>query len=480
GLMRLDPRTARPIPGMAQSWNLSPDGRIYTFRLRTNLVWSTGQPITADDVVYSWIRALKPATASDYAGSLYCITNAEAFNAGAITNAGLVGVHAAGKYTVRVALTHPTPYFLDICTLPVTDVVPRRTIEKYGDRWILARPLPSDGPFELVEWRLNDKVRLKKNPLYWDAARTKSDVIDILPIDSPDTALNLYERHEADIILDRTMIPSELLDVLLKRPDFHSFNYLATYFIRFNVTRKPFDDPRVRKALALVIDKERIVKRITRAGEQPAAALVPPGTADYTPTAGLGYDPALARKLLAEAGYPGGRGFPGVEYTFDAAAGGGDSLHKDIGVELQQMWRSQLGIRVDLRQLEWKVYLSAQDHLQYQMSRSSWIGDYDDANTFLEMFTSNNGNNRTGWTNAQYDALIREANDQADPKEREALFQRAENILVNDQVPIIPLYYYVGVNAFDTNRVHGLYENILDDHPLQGIWKNSRTKRNHL
>jgi oligopeptide transport system substrate-binding protein len=471
GLARLDPRTARPIPGLAEGWEISSDACIYTFHLRTNLVWSTGEPITADDLVYSWIRALNPLTAADYAGQLYPLKNAEAFNTGKIKDPSLVGVHALDPFTVRVELNHPTTYFPDICTMPVASVVPRQTIEKHGDRWLMARPLPSSGPFELVAWRINDKVRIRKNPRYWDAANTRSEVIDLLPIGSQSAALNLYESGQADVVWDKELVPVELLDVLLQRPDFHTFNYLATYFVRFNVTRKPFDDPRVRRALALAVDKERIVKKITRAGEPPASHLVPDGTAHYTSPEGLGYDPELAKKLLAEAGYPGGKGFPRFDYIFNAPAGGSAKIHEEVAVELQQMWHDTLGIDMELRQLEWKVYLSAQDHLEYNLSRSSWVGDYNDANTFLGMFTSNDGNNRTGWKNARYDALIREANEQTDLPAREKLLQQAEAMLVRDELPILPLYFYVGINYFDTNRIQGIYENILDDHPLQTIQK---------
>jgi len=471
GLTRLDPKTARPIPGLAESWEVSSNACIYTFHLRTNLVWSTGEPIRADDVVYSWIRALNPLTAADYAGQLYPLKNAEALNTGKIKDPSLVGVHAPDQFIVRVELNHPTAFFPDICTMPVAAVVPRQTIEKYGDRWLMVRPLPSSGPFELVAWRINDKVRLRKNPRYWDAANTRSEIIDLLPVGSPSAALNLYEGGQADVVWDKELVPVELLDVLLKRPDFHTFNYLATYFVRFNVTRKPFDDPRVRRALALAVDKERIVKKITRAGEQPASHLVPNGTAHYTSPEGLGYDPELAKKLLAEAGYPGGQGFPRFDYIFNAAAGGSAKIHEEVAIELQQMWHDTLGIDMELRQLEWKVYLSAQDRLDYSLSRSSWVGDYNDANTFLGMFTSNDGNNRTGWKNAQYDALVQEANEQTDSKAREKLLQQAETMLVRDEVPIIPLYFYVGINYFDTNRIQGIYENILDDHPLQWIRK---------
>jgi oligopeptide transport system substrate-binding protein len=470
GLARLDPKTARPIPGLAERWEISPDGKIYTFHLRTNLVWSTGEPIRADDVVYSWIRALNPATASDYAGQLFYLKNAEEFNAGKIKDSSLVGIHALDPFTVCVELKNPTAFFLDICTLPVTYVVPRRTIEKYGDRWLMVRPLPSSGPYELVEWRLNDKVRLKKNPRYWDAANTQSDIIDILPIGSPGTAFDLYEQGAVDIIWDKEVVPSELLDVLMKRPDVHPFNYLATYYINFNVTRKPFDDPRVRKALALAVDRNRIVEKIMKGGERPTLHLVPDGTANYVSPEGLGYNPVLAKKLLAEAGYPGGKGFPRIEYMFNAPAGSGSKIHGDIAVELQQMWHDTLGINMDLRQVEWTVYLSSTAHLDYDLGRGDWIGDYDDANTFLDLFLSNSGNNRTGWKNARYDALVDEANEQTDLKKRAELLQQAETILVHDELPIVPLYIYAGINYYHTN-IQGIYQNILDDHPLNYIRK---------
>jgi oligopeptide transport system substrate-binding protein len=466
GLTRLDPKTARPIPGLAENWEISPDGLAYTFHLRTNLVWSTGEPITADDVVYSWIRSLNPATASDYAGQLFYLKNAEDFNAGKILDATQVGVRALDRFTVRAELNHPTAFFLDLCAFPTLYVVPRQTIEKYGDRWLMVRPLPSSGPYELVAWRLNDKVRLRKNPRYWDAVNTQSEIIDLLPISSPATALNLYQSGQADIVWDKNVIPVELLDILLRRPDFHSFNFLGTYFIRCNVTRKPFDDPRVRRALALAMDKNRIVKKITKAGEQTTGHLVPDGTANYLPPVGLGYNPELAKQLLAEAGYPGGKGFPRFDYVFDTV-----KIDENIAVELQQMWRDTLGIEMELRPLEWKVYLGAMDRLDYDLARSSWIGDYNDPQTFLGMFISGDGNNRTGWKNPGYDALIKAANDEPDLAKRAQIFRQAETLLVEDELPVIPLYFYVGVNYFDTNRIEGVYQNILDDHPLQSIRK---------
>ena len=470
GLTRQEPVAARPVPGLAERWDISSDGKTYTFHLRTNLTWSTGEPLTSADVAYSWLRELNPATASDYAGQLFYLKNGQAYNAGKITDPTQVGIHALDPFTVRVELEHPTLFFLDICAMPLTAVVPRQAIEKYGDRWLNARPLPVSGPYTVDFWRLNDRVRLRKNHRYWDAANTRSEIIDFLPVGSPNTALNLFDRGQADIVWDKELIPSELVDVLLRRPDFHSYPYLGTYFIRFNVTRKPFDDPRVRQALALAIDKERIVHKITRAGEKPTDSLVPAGTANYASPTGLGYDPQRARQLLAEAGFPGGKGFPRFEYLFDSGAGG-KKLHEDIGVELQQMWHNELGIEMDLREVETQVFWGMLSRVDFTVARSSWIADYNDANTFLGMFMTGDGNNETGWSNPRYDELVHQANETTDPAARAKDFQQAESILIHDELPIVPLYIYVGINYFDTNKVSGIWENLVDEHPLGSIQK---------
>jgi len=471
GLTKLEPRQATPVPALAERWEVSPDGRTYTFHLRSNAVWSTGEPITAGDVVWSWFRALSPATAGDYAGQLFYIKGAEDWYNGVITNRSQVGIRALDDRTVQIELNSPLAFFLELCSFPTLAVVPRQAIEKHGDRWLHARPLPTSGAFTLGAWRVNDKVRLLRNPRYWDAANTASEIIDILPTSSPNTALNLYETGVADIVWDKDLVPTELMDVLAQRPDFHSFTYLGTYYYRFNVTRPPFNDPRVRLAFALATDKQRIIAKLTKGAEKAAAHYVPEGVANYTSPPGLKHDPKAARKLLAAAGYPDGKGFPRVNYTFFGAAGGGAKLHGKVGIELQQMWRDALGVEVELRQIERKVFYSSQSKLDYDLSMSSWIGDYNDANTFLDMFMSNSGNNRTGWKNERYDALIREANQQTDLKKRAEIFRQAEKILVVDEPPIVPLYFYAGFNYFDPEKIGGIWQNILDEHPMQYIYK---------
>jgi oligopeptide transport system substrate-binding protein len=471
GLLRLDGKTARPIPGLAERWDISPDGKVYTFYLRTNAAWSTGRPITTQDVLYSWRRALDPGTAADYAGQLFYIKNAEDFYLGKIKDPAQLGFQAVDARTFRVELNSPLAFFLDLCCFPTLAVVPREVIDKAGDRWLSERPLPTSGPYELVAWRPNDKVRLRKNRHYWDAAETRNDIVDILPIGSPTAALNLYETKVADIVWDKDLVPTELLDILMQRPDFHSYDYLGTFFYRFNVTRKPFDDSRVRKAFALATDKARIIRKLTHGGEKPAFHFVPDGVADYTSAQGLAFDPEQARKLLAEAGFPQGKGFPPMQYAFYAGAGGGGKMQEKLGVELQQMWREALGITIELRPIERKIFYSAQSRLDYDISASSWIGDYNDANTFLDLFTSNSGNNRTGWRNAHYDELIHTANQQTDLERRAQLFRAAEDLLVAQETPIVPVYFYAGFNYFDPARIEGIYQNLLDEHPIQSIRK---------
>ena len=471
GLTRYNETNAAPEPAIAERWDISPDARTYTFHLRTNALWSTGERITAHDFVYSWFRVLEPATAADYVGNLFYIRGAEAYHLGKTKDRATVGIHALNDSTLRVELVNPTPFFLDLCAFPTQAVVHRATVEKYGDRWLNTRPLPCSGAYELVTWRLNDRIRVKKNPHYWDAQPGQISVVDFFPVNSPNTALNLYLKGEVDVIWDKEVVPSELLDVLKPRHDFHRFDYLGTYFLRFNTTRKPFDDPRVRKALALAIDRLELVNIVTRGGEKPANHFVPPGIPNYTSPEGLPHDPNLARKLLADAGYPAGQNFPRIRYEFNASRD-----NEKIAVELQDMWKKELGIEVELRSVEWKVWLRDQASLSYDIIRGSWIGDYTDPNTFLDLFMSTNPNNRTGWKSPGYDDLMRTANATAEIQTRAELLQQAERLLVTEDLPIVPLYIYVGFNFFDPEKIRGIFDegNVRDEHPVRAIRKLER------
>ena len=226
GLTRLEGKNATAEPALAQRWDMSPDGAVYTFHLRTNAVWSTGQPITAEDVVWSWRRALDPVTGAEYASQLFFIKGAEDYSTGK-TNAATgkpftpddIAVRALDPHTLRVELIGPTAFFLDLCAFPTLAVVPRFWIEKHGDRWLLSQPVPCNGTYTIEFWRLNDRVRLRRNSRHWDAANICSELVDFLPIKSSTTALNLYETGAADVIWDKNLVPNELMDVLGKRPD---------------------------------------------------------------------------------------------------------------------------------------------------------------------------------------------------------------------------------------------------------------------
>jgi oligopeptide transport system substrate-binding protein len=457
----------KPQPGMAESWEVSDDGRIYTFKLRDGLQWSDGTPLTARDFVASWRRTLDPATASEYAYQLHYVKNAKAFNEGTLADFSQVGVTAPDDRTLRVELENPTPFFLDLCAFVTLLPVPLHAIAAHGDDWIKPGRLVGNGAYVLEEWRLNDRIRLRKNPRYWNAANVALETIDVIPVSKANTAFNLYASGQADLMMDKGLVPPALLGEIKQRDDFHAAPFLGTYFLRYNCTKSPFTDPRVRRAFSLVIDKQSIVDRITRAGELPADSFVPPGAGGYDPfTGGPRRDPDEARRLLAEAGFPGGEGFPMVTYLYSEG-----ELNEAIAVELQGMWRRELGVNVQLLRQEWKVYLRSLSTLDYDIARSSWVGDYPDPNTFLDMFVTGGGNNRTGWGDPEYDRLIAEAAATIDPAARHEVLRRAEKILVDEQMPVCPLYFYVGIQLYDRAKLGGIEGNVLDEHPLKSIYR---------
>lgn len=459
---------ARPGPGVAERWDVSPDGIVYTFHLRDNAFWTNGDRVTAEDFRWSWRRTLLPETAGEYASQLDPIKNAHAFNEGKIKDFEQVGVKVLDDRTLQVTLEAPTAYFLDICAFSTLLPVHRATVEKYGDFSSNPEHFVGNGPFLLQEWRVFDRVRLVKNPRYWDAANVKLQSIDVLPAAKPMTAFNLYATGEADLMMDKGLAPTELIGELKKRRDFHATPFLGNYFVRFNVTRKPFDDARVRLACAMVTDKKLITEKITRAGEQPAFSFTPPGTGTgYQPPAGVPYEVERARKLLAEAGYPGGKGMRPVKYLYK----GDSDLDRYIAVELQGMYAS-IGIRMELQAQEWTAYLDTLNRLDYDLCRSSWVADYNDPNTFLACFVTNDGNNRTGWSKPQYDSLIAAAAHEVDQKKRYGIFADAEKMLVSEDAAICPLYYYVGLQFYDGSKLGGIEPNLLDEHGLKHMfWK---------
>jgi oligopeptide transport system substrate-binding protein len=310
----------------------------------------------------------------------------------------------------------------------------------------------------LKEWRLNDYILVEANPHYWRPVPIHR--IKVLPTNNATACFNLFYSHKTDLILDTRSIPPELVQDIKNEPYFHANPFGATSFVRFNVKRKPFDDVRVRKALALALDKEDIVTKITRAGEVVANTLVPPGSAGYTPPEGLSRNVEEARRLLAEAGYPNGVGFPDVDLLY-ARRG----ISDQVVTEMQALWERDLGIRsIHLRGQEWKVYLNSEQLIDFDLSLSAWIGDYNDPQTFIDMFVTGGGNNQTNWGNPQYDAMLQTSENTPDPAKRMQILHDMEKILVVDEVPIVPVYFWVGMSLYYPDKLGGFEPNFVDDH----------------
>lgn len=456
-------------PGVAERWEITPDGTVYTFHLRADARWSNGEPVTAGDFVDAWRRVLAPATAARNSYQLYYLKNGQRFNdpTAHFTDFSQVGVHAPDARTLRVELEHPTPFFLDLCCTSVFLPVPLPTVRRWGDAWTKPEHLVGNGPFTMEAWRLNDRLRLRRNPRYWDREHVQLDTVDALPISQANVALNFFADGRCDLLMDKGLIPVMLIADLRRQPSFHSAPFLGNFFLRFNCTRPPFNDPRVRQAFALAVDKRLLVEKITKAGETPADSFVPPGTAGYQPpTPGLRRDPDRARRLLAEAGFPGGRGFPPFSFLYNTG-----EQNQYIGVELKQMFEHELGVSMGLRPQENKVYQNTMSNVDYDLARSSWVGDYNDPNTFLDLWITGSGNNRCGWSDARYDALIAAAGREFDPQKRFDIFRRAEEMLISEGTPICPLYYYVGIQLYDGTRLGGVRGNVLDEHPIREMYR---------
>lgn len=459
GLADVDAKTLEPVPGVAESWNISEDGLTYIFHLRHNARWSNGDPITAGDFVFSWQRILSPALAAEYAYLLFCLKNAQAFNEGRIDDFGEVGVRALDDHTLEVVLEHPTPYFLAMQIHSAWLPVHPPSIQRFGDidtrstAWTRAGNHVSNGAFALTVWRPNDIISVRRNPNYWGADAVRLDGIDFYPIDNQQTEERSFRTGELHIT---STIPLDKVDRYRQdNPEVLNIHpYLGIYFYRMNVTRPPFTDPRVRRAFTLSLDRETLTRDVLTGDEPPAYHFTPPGITGYNPEASVTPDLEEARRLLAEAGYPDGRGLPPVDLLYNTA-----ESHKRIAEAVQRMWKERLNVEVRLMNQDWKVYLSSLNNLDYTMARSAWVADVVDPINFLECFLTGGGNNRTGWSSPEFDALIQAAYAENDSAKRHDLFDRAEAILL-EEAPIIPIYFYTW-KYLKAPQVQGQSPNVL-------------------
>lgn len=558
GLARQSPVDTTGIPGVAERWEISPDGRVYTFHLRKNARWSNGDPVTTQDFLYSIRRLLDPFTYARYSYQAWYIVNAKRYNlAGSslkpgdpvevellppadvkntvrgklqlgklvridvvpytkknkpdVTTANLyvvnvdgrerrfqpvdpedsvaknvepcrqvlldfreVGVKKIDDYTLEIRLNDPTPYFLDLLGFYPFAIVNQKCLEQYGaPDWTLPENIVTNGPFRMAARRIRDRVRLVRSDSYWNRDHVKLNIVDALSIDNRTTAFNLYATGMVDWV---TVPPVEVLRELLKdkqsRNDLNPAPQLTTYFYMINTRRPPLNDKPVRHALSMAIDRKEITQVATGAGEIPAYSLVPPSVPGYHQQPSRPHDPAAARKLLAEAGYPEGRGFPKIEILYNS-----DQQHQAIAELIRKQWQRELGISASLRNEEWGSYQDSIQQFRYTIARRAWVGDYLDPNTYLDMYLTDGENNNTGFSKAEYDKLIAGAAKEPEQLKRLEILESAERILM-DELPIIPLYFYVSRNMVRP-WVRGFYNNLQDTHPIQDIWIDRTVNENN-
>ncbi len=453
--------------GVAERWSVSDDGRVYTFHLRENATWSNGDPVTAEDFVFSYQRILSPALGSPYAYMLHVLKNAEAYNAGTLLDFETVGVKAIDLHTLELTLKSPTPSFLAQLNhwswFPVhpPTILKHGAMDEMGTRWTKPENYVGNGPFTLKSWRQNRSIIVKKSPTYWDHETVRLNEIHFYPIGDHKLEERSFRAGQLHITgtvpLERVKYYQEKHPELLRLSP-----YLRSYYYLLNVAKPPLDDLRIRKALALSIDRDMLARYVTRSGEQPAYTFTPPYIGSYTPPIQFQYDIKAAQLLLAEAGFPNGKGFPKLSLLFHTS-----DLHTRIAEVVQQMWKENLGIQIELENVEWKAYQSRRKNRNYDIARAEWVADYVDPASFLEVWQSGGGNNHAGWTSAEYDRLLKAASQELDSDQRLTYFILAETVLMND-LPIIPLLFLPSKSLIQPS-VKGWKASILDHHPYKHI-----------
>lgn len=455
GLCKLDENN-KAIPGVAEKWDVSEDGKVYTFHLRDSK-WSNGETVKAQDFEYAWKRVLNPKTAAEYAYQMSYLNNANEFNQnkdlngdGKVATADDIGVKAVDDKTLQVTLSEACPYFLELTAFPCYFPVNKEIVESNSSWANSAETYVSNGPFKMTKYAMKDEIVLEKNENYYDTKDVKLDKLNVKLVTEETSAWASYKSGEFDMV---DVVPLSEVQTAVKDGSAKIFEQLGTYYYCVNVSEKAktvnpeaakaLANPKVRKALSLAIDRPSLVNNVTKAEQVPAHGFVPEGILDkdgkdfadkkYFKPEG---DIEEAKKLLTEAGYPNGQGFPAIVLTFNPESG-----HGTIAQAVQDMWKNNLGINVELQSQEWKVFQTTRDNKDYLIARHGWVGDYVDPMTFLEIFTSTSGQNNAGYNNPKYDELIKKSKTEKDASKRLEILHQAEDVLMED-MPIIPVYYY--------------------------------------
>jgi oligopeptide transport system substrate-binding protein len=469
GLVTYGPDAAI-VPGVAERWERSPDGLTYLFHLRANARWSDGSPLTAEDFVYSFRRALDPKTGSSTQILLYPIRQAEEIATGKEKDFSKLGAVAKDEHTLEIDLRGPTPYFIELMAHHIAVPVPKKTIETYGEQWLQPGKLVGNGAYKLTEWVPQSKIVVAKNDVYWDAGAVALASATFRPIENETPEYNAYRAGELDVtyVVPIPQLPSIRQNM---KDDLQIGPLLASYFYSFNLTRPPFaGNVKLRRALSEAVDREILTDKITAAGEQPAYSFTPPAIRDYRPPAlpwkgkSKAERLAEAKTLFAEAGYSAQKPLK-FELLYNTL-----EQHKRIALAITAMWKQAFGaaIEVSLRNEEFKVKLAQERAHQFEMVREGWVADYNDANSFLDQLLSDAGPaNRSEYKNPDYDRLVHQAQATLDPAERARLYGEAETIML-DESPMIPLYFYV-TKRLVKPTVQGWRDNVQDIHLLKYV-----------
>lgn len=466
GLLTLD-ENGQLKEGQAESWETSEDGLTWTFHLRDGLKWSDGTDLTAKDFVYSWQRVCDPNVAAPYAETvLGMVKGYDEAVAGDITK---LDVQAPDEKTVVVNLANPCSYFGELAAFATLNPVQQATVEANGDAWATsADTYISNGPFMMTEWVPGSHITFSKNPNYWNAEAIKLDKLEFELIEDSNAAYSAYTSGEVDMIKD---VPTEEIPSLQGNDDFHVEPIIGTYYVSLNLQKEYFQDARVRKALSLAIDRNYVANTLMQGTYSPASSIVGPGWLDtdgssFAENANGGtpyidndnFDANLeeAKKLLEEAGYPNGEGFPQIEYTTNDA-----DYHKVVAEYLQQAWAA-IGIDLKVNIVEWASFTPMRRNGEFDVARNGWVGDYTDPSNILELFCTTNGNNDGKYTNADFDAAIEDSRVTTDAATRSADLHKAEDTLMND-AGCIPIAYY---NDFwlQSSKITGSW------HSANGYW----------
>ncbi len=439
-----------PIPAIAKRWEFSDQGRILTFFLRDDVKWSDGKLVTAEDFEYSWKRLLNPATAAEYAYFLFDIKNAYEYNSGQIKNADQVGVKALSSTVLQVRLKRPVIYFPSITTFMVTFPQRKDVIERFGDHWTDPKNIITNGPFLLKEWQHEYKLVLQANKNFYEGPPA-IDQINIYIVREATTELTLYETGELDMV----ELPPVAIPHYQNSPEYLNLPLLRGYYYGFNVQKPPFDDARIRQALAHAIDRKHIPK-ILNGGELPAASWIPKGMFGYNKNIGPKFNPEKANKLLSLAGYPKGKNFPEFSITYNS-----DPTNRLIAQFIQAQWKEHLNIQAHLEDQEWKVFLSRLKVDPPPIFRLGWGADFPDPDNFMNLFTSSSGNNHLRWENSTYDQLIQQGAAEQNLQLRKSIYDQAQKILTEKDAPIISLFT-TAQNMLVKPYVKGLETNAME------------------